>query len=355
MKPVRGVKNFALLAAVTGLVSAMGLSTVPSPAHASVVMRVYSNNIENLVTNDDSDGNCTQHTGPELFRSMLVNDSGVSLANGGTGVAAPDAVILQQVRGKGQIDALADQLSALFGLPAGTYAAFVARDNPDSWGTNHGCLETSTQTLTEAEALAARKSVQTNGVIYDTRKLSLLSTSDYWSVGWYPGGSYPSACTMYKPPTANSSAGNLTNKWERTSAVEGRFKYIATGTTVTIATMHLPQENDEHPCGTTSGSKGIGSSGITVGDGATTKMLNSTVRIFGIDANREGLSPTVLNSTFGVTSHGTAATDSANYENGAKKKIDYLFTNTAVQSSPIDYTVQGTTSNHKAVYAFMSF
>ncbi|MFI7606192.1 hypothetical protein ACIBTV_13810 [Micromonospora sp. NPDC049366] len=64
---------------------------------------------------------------PEAVRrhltSMLVDDNG---AKGTAGVAPPDILIVQQVRGTGQAEAYADQLSAEFGYPADTYGATVA-------------------------------------------------------------------------------------------------------------------------------------------------------------------------------------------------------------------------------------
>ncbi|MDW5330209.1 hypothetical protein [Plantactinospora sp. KLBMP9567] len=53
-------------------------------------------------------------SGPDHLTSMLVDDSS---RTGTAGVAAPDLLIVQQVRGTGQAEAYADQISAKFGYP----------------------------------------------------------------------------------------------------------------------------------------------------------------------------------------------------------------------------------------------
>src|ERR1044072_7287398 len=94
------------------------------------VLRVYNNNIKNLVRNN-TDGTCTRISGPDHLTSELVDDSGKT---GTAGVEAPDLLIVQQIRGQGQADAYADQLSAKVGLPAGTYTAIVAWPDREEWG-----------------------------------------------------------------------------------------------------------------------------------------------------------------------------------------------------------------------------
>ncbi|GIF75011.1 hypothetical protein [Asanoa siamensis] len=71
---------------------------------------------------------------------MLVDDAGKT---GTADVQAPDLLIVQQVRGTGQATAYADQLSAKFGLPAGTYRAILAWDDPEPWGGSHRCSDQS--------------------------------------------------------------------------------------------------------------------------------------------------------------------------------------------------------------------
>ncbi len=58
--------------------------------------------------------------------------------------------------------------------------------------------------------------------------------------------------------------------------------------------------------------------------------------------------PSTTLSGQGLTGYGTAATHGSS-------KIDYLFVRGAVQSSPINYTVSSTKSNHRAMYAFIGF
>jgi hypothetical protein len=342
----------ALLAAavLTGATASMSLTAAPAePAHAAAVvpdrtLRVYNDNIENLVRNDhvanDADGDdlCTRISGPDHLRSMLVDDSG---RTGTAGVAAPDLLILQQLRGAGQAQAYADQLSAKFGYTAGTYRALVVWNDPEEWGSSHDC-----QTARYSDL----KKKQTNGIIYNTARLSLAAgdVSAYWSAGWLkPGTAYDNGagCTLYKPPH-NDAGTTLTYKWKRTSAIAARFRVRATGTTVFAATMHLPQENGRNACAGDH-DKGIASSGIHLGADATSLLSGSTIRVIGIDANRTGIARTTL-SGYGMTGYGTSATSGT-------RKIDYLFVKGTVRPSSVGYTVAGTKSNHRALYGFISF
>ncbi len=304
---------------------------------ADRVLRVYSNNIENLVRNN-ADGSCTRISGPDHLTSMLVDDDG---RTGTSGVRAPDLLIVQQVRGTGQATAYADQLSAKFGHPAGTYKAIVAWDDPEQWGSSHNCTQ---------QALGDLKKKQTNGIIYNTRTLSLAAgdISKYWSAGWLkPGTSYRggAGCTLYKPPSNDDGTTNA-HKWKRTSAIAARFTIKETGTKVFAATMHLPEQNGANACAG-AGTTGIANSGIHVGADATSLMNASTIRVIGIDANRTNIASTAL-SGFAMTGHGAKATMGS-------KKIDYLFVKGTVQPSAIDHTVSGTKSNHLALYGFITF
>lgn len=336
---------------VCGILSAMALiavgSTPPSDAHAASradtaavpdrVLRVYSDNIEDLVTNNP-DGTCTRIWGPEHLASMLVDDEG---RTGTAEVQPPDILILQQLRGIGQAQAYADQLSDLFGYPAGTYQAIVVWDDPQEWGTTHGCQD---------DALSDRKRKQTNGIIYDTRRLDLADgdVSKYWSAGWLkPGTAYDggAGCTLYKPPNADDGA-NYEYKWKRASAIGARFTLKDTGTSVFAATMHLPEQNRHDACAG-AGTTGIDDTGIHIGVDATNLMENSTIRIVGMDANRTDIAPTTLDH-YGMSGHGTAPTFGSS-------KIDYLFVKGDVQPSDIDYTVDSTKSNHLALYSFITY
>src|SRR5262245_6851144 len=153
-----------LLAASVVVASLAVVPAAPPPAAAAAVrtLRVYNNNIENLVRNN-ADGTCTRVSGPDHLTSMLVDDAGQT---GTAGVQAPDLLIVQQVRGTGQATAYADQLSAKFGLPAGTYKAIVAWDDPEPWGGTHKCSQ---------QDLGDLKKKQTNGIIYNSQRLSLAS------------------------------------------------------------------------------------------------------------------------------------------------------------------------------------
>ena len=326
----------AFAASLTAAVTATASAAEGPVGQVDRTLRVYNNNIENLVRNN-SDGTCTRVSGPEHLASMLVDDSG---RTGTTAVKAPDLLIVQQVRGAGQIQAYADQLSAMFGLPAGTYRTIVVWDDPQEWGGSHRC---------SSQALGDLKKKQTNGIIYNSRRLSLAAgdVSNYWSAGWLkPGTAYSggAGCTLYKPPN-NDDGSTYEHKWKRTSAIAARFTMIETGVSVFAATMHLPQENRQNACAGDD-DMGIGGSGIHLGADATSLMNASTVRVVGIDANRTGISRTVLGGQ-GMTGHGARATSGSS-------KIDYLFVRGAVQPSVIDHTVAGTRSNHLALYAFIS-
>ncbi|AQZ61407.1 unnamed protein product [[Actinomadura] parvosata subsp. kistnae] len=324
------IVNLVLAAALTATTL-----TPATPAATERVLRVYSNNIENLVRNNP-DGTCTRISGPDHLTSMLVDDAG---ATGTSGVRAPDLLIVQQVRGTGQATAYADQLSAKFGHPAGTYKAIVAWDDPEPWGGSHHCSQ---------QELGDLKKKQTNAILYNTRTLSLAATSKYWSAGWLkPGTAYDNGagCTLYKPPS-NDDGATYAYKWKRTSAIAAKFTIRETGTTVFAATMHLPEQNGKNACAG-AGDTGIAGSGIHVGADATSLMNSSAIRVIGIDANRTGIGPATLGG-FGMTGYGAKATMGT-------KKIDYLFVKGTVLPSSVDHTVSGTKSNHLALYGFISY
>ncbi|MDX3102887.1 hypothetical protein ACIBO5_59890 [Nonomuraea angiospora] len=326
------------------LAAAVALTTTSiAPAHAAPtaaedrVLRVYNNNIENLVRNN-ADGTCTRISGPDHLASMLVDDDGKT---GTSGVQAPDLLIVQQVRGTGQATAYADQLSGVFGYPAGTYKAIVAWDDPEEWGSTHKCSQ---------QSLGDLKKRQTNAIIYNTRTLGLAAgdISKYWSAGWLkPGTSYAggAGCTLYKPPDSDDGTTNQ-YKWKRTSAIAARFTIKETGTTVFAATMHLPEQNGANACAG-AGYTGIANSGIHVGADATSLMNASTIRVIGIDANRTNIAATTLGG-FGMTGYGAKATSGS-------RKIDYLFVKGTVRPSSVDHTVSSTKSNHLALYGFIEF
>ncbi|MGW6497399.1 hypothetical protein [Nonomuraea angiospora] len=326
------------------LAAAVALTTTSiAPAHAAPtaaedrVLRVYNNNIENLVRNN-ADGTCTRISGPDHLASMLVDDDGKT---GTSGVQAPDLLIVQQVRGTGQATAYADQLSGVFGYPAGTYKAIVAWDDPEEWGSTHKCSQ---------QSLGDLKKRQTNAIIYNTRTLGLAAgdISKYWSAGWLkPGTSYAggAGCTLYKPPDSDDGTTNQ-YKWKRTSAIAARFTIKETGTTVFAATMHLPEQNGANACAG-AGYTGIANSGIHVGADATSLMNASTIRVIGIDANRTNIAATTLGG-FGMTGYGAKATSGS-------RKIDYLFVKGTVRPSSVDHTVTSTKSNHLALYGFIEF
>lgn len=331
---------------IAGVVVATSLLAAPTTASAAPIvsdrtLRVYSNNMENLVLNtstDSSDGDslCDRVSGPEHLTSMLVDDNG---RTGTSGVVAPDILILQQVRGQGQADAYADQLSAKFGYPAGTYQAIVVWSDPEPWGGSHHCATT---------ALGDLKKKQTNGIVFNSARLSLTAKADYWSAGWLkPGTSYAggAGCVLYKGAAADGPGADE-DKWKRTSAIAAKFTVRATGTTVFAATMHLPEENRQNGCAG-NGDAGIGGTGIHLGASATDLLTSSTVRVVGMDANRTGIPASTLQG-YGLQGYGSGATDGSS-------KIDYLFVRGSVHPSPVGYTVAGTRSNHKALYSFIDF
>ena len=335
----RGRLRVAVIAAalaVTGGVFAA--PAAPAKAAGPYTLRVYNNNIENLVTNL-SGGGCRRISGTDHINSVVFDG------------VAPDIFTVQQVRGQGQIDAYADQMSARFGYPAGTYKTIYVYDNPEEWGSTHSCND---------QSLGDLKKRQTNGIIYNSSTLTLNDTSAFWSAGWLkPGTSYSggAGCKLYKSPASSTQSydDGTTNqyKWKRTSAIAAQFSYKATGTTIGVATQHLPEGNGANPCGG-AGSTGINGTDISYGGTASTLLKNSTIRVIGIDANKSGIDPNALNGEFGVTSRGSAGTLAGDGDAPAGAKIDYLFTNGSVQASDRDYTVSGTKSNHKAVYAFIT-
>ncbi|MCK2215682.1 hypothetical protein MF672_018070 [Actinomadura sp. ATCC 31491] len=325
----------AAMAAV--LVATALIAHEPPAAAADRVLRVYSNNIENLVRNN-ADGTCTRVSGPDHLASMLVDDDG---RTGTSGVRPPDLLILQQVRGAGQATAYADQLAARFGYPAGTYGVVVAWADPEPWGGSHHCSD---------QALGDLKKKQTNALVYNTRTLALAAgdVSKYWSAGWLkPGTAYAggAGCTLYKPPS-NDDGSAYAYKWKRTSAIAARFTIRATGTAVFAATLHLPEQNGANACAG-DGYTGVAGSGIHVGADATALMNASAVRVIGVDANRTGIAASTLSGS-GMTGYGTEATMGT-------RKIDYLFVKGEVQPSGIGHTVSGTKSNHLALYGFITF
>ncbi len=302
--PRRPAHAVVIMTMLAGLVAAASLTAAPVTASAAAIvsdrtLRVYDNNMENLVLNsstDSSDGDnlCDRISGPEHLTSMLVDDSG---RTGTSGVVAPDVLILQQVRGQGQADAYADQLSAKFGYAAGTYKAIVVWQDPEPWGGSHHCA---------TSALGDLKKKQTNGIVYNSARLSLTAKADYWSAGWLkPGAAYNggAGCVLYKGTDADG-AGADQDKWKRTSAIAAKFSVKATGTTVFAATMHLPEENRANGCAG-NGDAGIGGTGIHLGASATDLLNSSTIRVVGMDANRTGIPASTL-SGYGLRATGRA-------------------------------------------------
>ena len=319
-----------------------GATTPPTPpasptvtaSAADRVLRVYSNNVENLVRND-SNGACTSFTEDEHLASMLVDDAG---RTGTRGVEAPDLLLLQQVSGADQADAYADELSARFGVRAGTYRALVAWDDPEDWGTTHDC---------RVRALGDGKSRQTNAILYNSATLALTGSAKA-SAGWLkPGTAYAGGrgCTAYEPPSTDSDP-RRTHKWKRTTAVTARFVITGTTTSVFVASMHLPQQNRRHACAGKA-DVGVGGSGIRLGAAANRLLRTSALRVIGVDANRTGLTPGAL-ADYGLTGYGAGITI-------GRSKIDYLFVRGEVQPSAINHTVPGTRSNHLALYGFIDY
>ena len=308
--------------------------TVADPVPASGVLRVYSNNIENLVTNN-ADGTCTQVTGREHLDSMLVDGRGRTDTDA---VEPPDLLMLQQVTGQAAADAYADALSKRFGFPAGRYRALVAWDEPEEWGSNHNC---------EQRSLGELKSRQTNAILYNTATLALADSSS-WSAGWLPSGSEyrdGRGCVAYEPPHADTDRSRR-QKWKRTSALAARFTVNGTDQTVFAATMHLPQQNRSDACAGDD-DPGIEGSGLRLDPAALDLLEGATIAVIGADANRTGIAATAL-QRFGMTGYGTSDTI-------GRSKIDYLFVRGQVRPSPIGHTVEGTRSNHRALYGFIDY
>lgn len=306
----------------------------PSPPPATSVLRVYSNNIENLVEHR-SDGRCRAVSAAEHLASMLVDEAGEP---GTAEVAAPDLLLLQQLAGAGQAQEYADALSAEFGYPAGTYRALVAWSAPEPWGESHECAQA---------ALAAAKARQTNGIVYNTRTLTLTGDPVRWSAGWLkPGTRYAAGegCTAYQPPGADADPLRL-DKWKRTSALAARFTVPGSATSVFAATLHLPQQNRDHPCAGDA-DPGIAGTGIRLAPAAERLLERAQVRVLGVDANRTGIAADAL-ARYGVTGHGDGPTV------GTRTRIDYLFVRGAVRPSGIGHTVAGTRSTHRALYGFI--
>lgn len=312
-----------------------------SPASAAPTvdrqLRVYFHNVENLVENL-SDGSCRRYYTEDHLDSMLVDSSGQKV---GRSAPPPDILIYNQMRGIGQAQAYADQLSAYLGAPIGTYQALVAWDDPEEWGRSHHCSD---------PELAQLKKKQTNVIIYNTLRLDRLAKGPYWSAGWYDDGawSFPydngAGCRLYNASNPDSGT-DYRYKWKRTSAFGAKFTVRATGTTVFAASMHLPEENGRFPCAD-NGSKGLASSGIRIGAQTEPLLESSTIRLVGVDANRE-IAPSTL-SGYGMSSYGSADTFGTS-------KIDYLFVRGSVQSSSIGHTISARPSNHKALYTFVNF
>ncbi|MFT4108875.1 hypothetical protein, partial [Propionicimonas sp.] len=300
------------------------------------VLRVYSNNIENLVTNL-SDGQCEKVSVAAHAASMLVDSTGVKGALAAVPAQAPDLLMLQQVSGSAQAQEYADQLSAATGRPAGTYRAIVAWAEPGEWGHTHDCAQ---------RDLGRLKSVQTNAIIYNSATLRLTGSSLTWAAGWLaPGRAYAGGqgCTAYEPPSVDTGA--RANRWQRTTAVAARFTLVGSGTTVFAASMHLPKQNMTHACAG-DGDTGMSGTGIRLSAAATKLLRASAVRVIGVDANRTGIASDALRG-YGVTGYGASATV------GHRTRIDYLFVRGRVRASGIDHTVQGTLSNHRALYGYI--
>lgn len=310
----------------------------PTPTHTEPVtggvLRVYSNNIENLVRNE-ADGSCKRVTELEHISSMLVDDAGRSAT---AEVAPPDLLLLQQVRGGAQARTYADRLSVRFGYPVGTYRFILAWDDPLGWGVTHDC---------RVRALGNDKSKQTNGIIYNSRTLTLTDQAIF-PAGWLrPGTAFADGrgCTSYGPQSRDVKPSRA-HKWQRTTSVAARFTITGSETTVFAASMHLPHQNLFHGC---AGDRdtGLGGSGIRLDDAATRLLRHSKLRVIGVDANRTRLDPAVLDD-YGLTGYGSADTL-------GHIKLDYLFVRGAVQPSVIDHTVPGTDSDHLALYGFIDF
>lgn len=310
-------------------------TATPSPSTASGVLRVYSNNIENLVTNEGS-LRCSGVSAAEHLASMLVDADG---RKGTTGVKAPDLLLLQQVSGSEQADEYAAALDERFGYPKGTYQSIMVWTDPEPWGAKHDCRDAS---------LGRLKATQTNAILFNTRTLELTRVAAYWPAGWLrPGTAYAAGrgCTAYEPPSNDADPARA-SKWKRTSPVAAQFVIRGTDLTVFASSMHLPRQNRDNPCAG-AGDPGIDDTGIGFGVDATRLLQESRVRVIGVDANRPKIADDAL-AMFGATSLGNTRTLH-------RSKIDYLFVRGDVRSSTIDHTVEGTLSNHRALYSFIDY
>lgn len=303
-------------------------------AQASKPLRVYSNNIENLVTNlgkvtfsDDSSAlKCEEVSISTHFNSMVMPADG-----------QPDILMLQQVSGDTQADAYAKYLSNRYGVP---YVALVVWDDDEmgAWGTDHGC------TGPWAD-LGKKKEKQTNAIIYNSARLTRVKTSAYWSAGRLPNAKDDrnpsvSKCELYKDTGSEM--------WKRTSAFGVKFSVDGTSPKkyVFAATLHLPQENYYFPCaaqkdsGWLAGNQG---SGIRFSSEATTLADQSDAVVIGIDANRVGLN--YVSNSYGLQSAARADTH-------GDEKIDYLYVtgNYSDASTRVD-----TRSNHRAIFARLPY
>ncbi|MCA0295953.1 MAG: hypothetical protein LCH96_11735 [Actinobacteria bacterium] len=299
------------------------------------VLRVYSNNIENLVTNEGG-LRCSGVSPADHLASMLVDAEG---RKGTDGVKAPDLLLLQQVSGSEQAEEYAAALAKRFGYPKGTYQSIMVWTDPEPWGAKHDCRDGS---------LGRLKATQTNAIIFNTRTLELTRVAAYWPAGWLrPGTAYAAGrgCTAYEPPSNDADPARA-NKWKRTSPVAAQFVVRGTDVTVFASSMHLPRQNRDNPC---AGERdpGIDDTGIGFGVDATRLLQESRVRVIGVDANRPKIADDAL-AMFGATSLGNTRTLH-------RSKIDYLFVRGDVRASAIDHTVEGTLSNHRALYSFIDY
>lgn len=341
------------------------------PAAGDKILRVYDNNIENLVFNQL--GEINPATGQEYTKETCVRysakDNFTSFLNAESGnVVAPDLLILQQVRSQSMADAYADQLGSYFGYADGTYKAIVAQADPEPWGGHHLCGED--------PDLGDLKKKQTNAIIYNSARLTHVATSAYWSTGWYSSAkmswSYNNGagCRLYKPPTADGDFGDSANvyRWKRTSAIAAKFTFKNSGKSVFAATMHLPQENKSNACGGLNASgdpdKGIGGSGMSFGGTAEDLRDSSDIRVIGIDANRLNAANALSAAPYGMSSFGGNVETIYDGGNSVVNKIDYLFVGQKGYTTGADYlasgkvtasgTKTGTKSNHKALFAFVN-
>lgn len=300
------------------------------------MLRVYSNNIENLVTNLKS-GSCRRVSPAEHLKSILVDDRG---EKGGADISAPDLMLLQQVHDLAQARDYAAALARRFELPEKTYQVMLAWNHPQNWGTTHDCAERS---------LGRLKGGQTNAIIYNTRTLKRLGGPTTWNTGWLrPGAKFANGrgCTKYQPPSVDR-AGNRKHKWKRTTSIAARFAIRGSDKTVFATSIHLSTQNALYPCAGRRDT-GVRRSGIRLSPAALALLRKSELRVMGADANRIGIEADALR-TYGLTGYGQTHTI------GRVTKIDYLFAKGAMQDSAIDHTIAGTKSNHAALYGFLKF